>query len=574
MSNTKASPTEGSPSRKENESWEQLPWRKLEKQVFRLQKRIYKASQKDNVKAVHKLQKLLMKSKAAQLIAVRRVTQDNQGKKTAGVDGVKSVNPQSRLQLAEMIHPRQNKKGKPKPVRRVWIPKPGKTEQRPLGIPTMLERCKQALAKLGLEPEWEARFEPNSYGFRPGRACQDAIDAIFLSIKHKTKYVLDADIKGCFDNINQEALIQKLNTYPYMRRLIKGWLKAGIIDNGVFDKTEVGTPQGGVISPLLANIALHGMEEAIKRIKCKGKEKPILIRYADDFVVFHSKQEIVEERSKQVTEFLSDIGLWLSPTKTRITHTFTPHEGQVGFDFLGFTIRQYPVGKHQAGYNAQGKPLGFKTIIQPSIEARKRHMKSIGETIRKYASAPQETVISELNPKTRGWANYYRTVQATRSFAKCDNQLWAQLWRWSVRRHPNKGRKWVKRKYWQKDGNKNWAFNTSDGKYKIRTHKMTEIQRHIKVQGTRSPYDGDFRYWSQRLSNHPMLRSGLPYLLKKQKGKCRMCELSFKDGDLIEIDHITPRSWGGTDETSNLMALHRHCHQKRHHEMSKAGITL
>ena len=443
-----------------------------------------------------------------------------------------------------------------------------------MNMPTMLDRGKQALAKLAIEPEWEAKFEANSYGFRPGRSGHDAIEAIYLSIKSKSKFVMDADIKGCFDNINQEALVRKLATYPYMRSLIKGWLKAGVVDRGVFDETKAGTPKGGVISPLLANIALHGMEEACKNIKKKGKEKPILIRYADDYVLFHSNRKILEESSEKVRAFLEDMGLWLNAKKTRTTHTLTPYEGNVGFEFLGFTIRQFPAGKYLTGTNAQGTPLGFKTIIRPSKEARKRHMKSIGATVRKYASAPQETVIAELNPKIRGWANYYRTVIASETFSKCDNQLWAQLWRWSVRRHSNKGRIWVKRKYWQKDGNKNWAFNTPDGKYQIRKHKMTKIQRHIKVQGTRSPYDGDFKYWSQRLSNHPMLRSGLPYLMKKQKGKCRLCELNFKTEDLIEIDHITPRSMGGGDEPSNLMALHRHCHIKRHQEMMKTGITL
>jgi RNA-directed DNA polymerase len=573
VSHTKASPSEVK-TEQENECWEQLPWRKLEKHVFRLQTRIYKASQKGNVKAVHKLQKLLMKSRAARLIAVRRVTQDNQGKKTAGIDGVKSVKPQERLELAKQIDSRNND-GRPQPVRRVWIPKPGKDEKRPLGIPTMLDRGRQALTKLALEPEWEAKFEPNSYGFRPGRSGHDAIEAIFLSIKHKSKFVFDADIKGCFDNIDQEALLQKLATYPFMRRLIKGWLKAGVIDNGVFDDTKAGTPQGGVISPLLANIALHGMEDACQNVKRKGiKEKPILIRYADDYVIIHSNKEILEESSEQVITFLKSMGLWLNTKKTRITQTLIPYEENVGFEFLGFTVRQFPAGKHRTGTNAQGQPLGFQTVIRPSKEARKRHMSSVGKTVRQYASAPQETVIAELNPKIRGWATYYRTASSSKTFAKCDNQLWAQLWRWSVRRHPNKGRIWVKRKYWQKDGNKNWAFNTPDGKYKIRKHKTTKIQRHTKVKGTRSPYDGDFKYWSQRLSNHPMLRSGLPYLLKKQKGKCRMCNLHFKTEDLIEIDHITPRSMGGGDEPSNLMALHKHCHIKRHQEMTKAGITL
>jgi RNA-directed DNA polymerase len=207
------------------EDWSDLPWRKLEQYVYRLQKRIYRASERGNQVAVHRLQHLLMRSRSARLLAVRRVTQDNQGKKTAGIDGVKSVEPAQRLAMAKTIHPRHHKKRKVRPVRRVWIPKPGKAERRPLGIPTMQDRASQALAKMALEPEWEARFEPNSFGFRPGRGCHDAIGAIFLDIKQRDKYVLDADIRGCFDHIDQTALLRKLTTYPAMRRSIRAWRK-------------------------------------------------------------------------------------------------------------------------------------------------------------------------------------------------------------------------------------------------------------------------------------------------------------------------------------------------------------
>jgi RNA-directed DNA polymerase len=236
-------------------TWNEIDWKVVEVQVFKLQKRIFRASQSGDVKLVHRLQRLLTKSYFGRLWAVRRVTQDNSGKKTAGVDGVKSLTPSQRLELTEELTIDR----KAKPLRRVWIPK-ANGEQRGLGIPTIADRALQALLKMALEPEWEAKFEENSYGFRPGRSCHDAMVAIHIAINHKSKFVLDADIAGCFDNINHDKLLKKLNTSSNFRRQIKAWLKASVMDNLVLSPTESGTPQGGVISPLLANIALHGME--------------------------------------------------------------------------------------------------------------------------------------------------------------------------------------------------------------------------------------------------------------------------------------------------------------------------
>jgi RNA-directed DNA polymerase len=276
--------------------WNTLPWKTIEREVFKLQTRIYQASQRGEVKTVHKLQRLLVKSWYACLFAVRRVTQDNQGKKTAGVDGVKNLSPTHRLALAEKLK-RDPLDPKAQPTRRVWIPKPGKNEHRALGIPVMEDRARQALVKMALEPEWEAKFEPNSYGFRPGRSCQDAVAAVFDSIKQKAKYVLDADIAKCFDRINHNALVQKLNTFPKLRRVVKAWLQAGVMDNGTLFPTATGTPQGGVASPLLANIALHGLETTLvehlsrRTGKTRSKVAPTVIRYADDFVRHEARTE-------------------------------------------------------------------------------------------------------------------------------------------------------------------------------------------------------------------------------------------------------------------------------------------
>ena len=432
----------------ESEAWSKLPWRKLEQHVYRIQKRIYQARKRGNERAVQKLQKLVMKSEAARLLAVRRVTQDNQGKKTAGIDGIKSVSPQGRHLLAHQIHPKHWKNQRPLPVRRVWIPKPGKPdERRPLGIPTMLDRSKQSLAKLALEPEWEAVFEPNSYGFRPGRSCQDAIGAIFNAIRYKPKYVFDADIAGCFDNINQKALLEKLHTYPAMRQAIQAWLEAGVMDGMKVVKTERGTPQGGPLSPLLANVALHGMEAMVAEgYTSKSSEKPMLIRYADDFVLLHSDEKKLQKAADAVKEHLEGMGLELKPSKTKWTHTLTPYQGEVGFNFLGFHVRQFSVGKNRTGKDTHGRKLGFKTLITPSKEAIKRHTHGIKERLRKMRSISQERLIKHLNPVIRGWTRYYRSVVATKTFTICDFILYHQLEQWARHKHPTRGEKWIHRK--------------------------------------------------------------------------------------------------------------------------------
>ena len=555
----------------ESEAWRRLPWRKFEQHVYRIQKRIYRASQRGNQRAVQKLQKLLMKSEAARLLAVRRVSQDNQGKKTAGIDGVKNLKPHQRKQVAHLIHPKHWPQ-KAKPVRRVLIPKPGKDEKRPLGIPTMYERARQYLAKSALEPEWEARFETNSYGFRPGRSCHDAIAAIFIDICQKAKYVFDADIRGCFDNIDQNALLKKLQTYPQLRQAVETWLKAGVMTNGEYTPTESGTPQGGVISPLLMNIALHGLEEAIKNVSRTTRDKPQMVRYADDLVIFHSTLETIVEVKNRVEHWLRKMGLELKPSKTRITHTLTCHEGNVGFEFLGFSIRHYPVGKTHTGTHSHGTPLGFKTIIKPSKEAVKRHLAQLNESIHKHRSAPQGTLIKELDAIIRGWSNYYKTVCSKSEYSRCDFILQQQLWAWATRRHQNKNKHWIRRRYWKEGEGQHSIFATPE-QYDLRKHSATVIQRHVKVKGTASPYDGNLLYWSQRLKNHPTTRGTLAMLLQKQQSKCKWCGLAFREEDHIEIDHITPKSSGGTEKLDNKCALHSHCHDQRHSIHNRDQMT-
>jgi len=511
------------------------------------------------------------------MLAVRKVTQDNQGKNTAGVDGIKSLSPVARLKLVKRL--RLN--DKVKPTRRVWIPKPGTQEKRPLGIPTMNDRALQALVKLALEPEWEARFEPNSYGFRPGRSCHDAIGAIFVAIRLKAKYVLDADIAKCFDRINHKALLGKLNTFPTLRRQIKAWLKSGVMDGKQLFPTDVseaarsaGTPQGGVISPLLANIALHGMEERINQVaetlpgrKRVNKEALSLIRYADDLVILHEDITVIQKCQGVISEWLSDMGLELKPSKTRLCHTLSKYgDEKPGFNFLGFNVRQHTVGKYNSGNNTNGEPLGFKTIITPSKDKMKVHYDRVASIIESHKSAPQTALIGHLNPIIRGWANYYSTVVSKDAYTEQDNLMYLKLRAWAKRRHPNKSGKWVANKYWQTIGGDNWVFATArDGKNPLQLckHSATEIVRHVKVKGDASHYDGNLAYWSSRMGKHPEASLKVATLLKRQNGKCIHCGLLFKDGDLWEVDHIIPKSKGGKDEYKNLQLLHRHCHDTK-----------
>ena len=527
-------------------SWQTIPWPQVEAKVHALQCRIYRAEQRGQRRKVRNLQRLLLRSTSAKLLAVRRVTQDNHGRKTAGIDGVAALEPEDRCLLAQDLSLQQQAQ----PVRRVWIPKPGTEEKRPLGIPTMSDRVAQALVKSVLEPQWEARFEANSYGFRPGRSCHDAIEAIFNAIRYKAKYVLDADIAKCFDRIDHRALLAKIDTFPLLRRIIRGWLKAGVMDGGQLFPTEAGTPQGGVLSPLLANIALHGLEEQVaaafpttKRVN--GKQvcwTPTVIRYADDFVVLHPDLDVIRHCKQVIEDWLRGMGLELKPSKTSVSHTLNQQEGKVGFDFLGFTIRQFPVGTHHTGTNGQGKPLGFKTLNKPSKRQVKAHHDQLKGIVHDLRTAPQQALIARLNPVIRGWANYFRIAVSKATFATLDDRLYSTLRRWAYRRHDAV----------------------------LFKHARTRIVRHVKVQGGRSPFDGDWLYWGSRWGHYPDVSPILARLLKEQQGRCAYCKGRFFPGeDLIERHHKDRDRTN--NHGSNHQLLHRHCHDAVHRQRQQAA---
>jgi RNA-directed DNA polymerase len=413
----------------------------------------------------------------------------------------------------------------------------------------------QKLVALALEPEWEAKFEPNSYGFRPGRSAHDAIEAIFNYIRLKPKSILDADIEKCFDNIAREPLLDKLNAIGPIARLVCGWLKAGILDGDRFLFPEAGVPQGGVISPLLCNVALHGFESALTSVSTTFRIA--VIRYADDVIILCEDLETLLKVERQAETWLAEMGLRLKPSKTRITHTLNQHEGNVGFDFLGFNVRQYQVGRYHTRTH-RGKP-GFKTLVKPSKEGCKRHLREVREVIRRHKGAPQAALVRVLNPKMRGWAQYYSACVAKETFDWMDEQVFHKLYRWARFRHPRKTGGWSVKRYWKRKGER---LNFGDGTAWLVKYADTPIKRHVKVRGDKSPYDGDWPYWVQRLGRDPTKPARVVNLLKRQRYRCGLCGLCFGTEDVIEVHH-----WDSdrlNNRYTNLVVLHGHCHDEIH----------
>jgi RNA-directed DNA polymerase len=511
--------------------WGSVDWPDVEDQVRRLRQRIFTASRAGDLSKVRNLQKLMLRSRANALLSVRRVTERNAGRKTAGIDGTVVVTAPGKAALADSVQ-RHDASHKPIPVKRVYIRK-ANGKERPLGIPVIFDRALQAHVASALEPEWEARFEPKSYGFRPGRGCHDAISCIFLTVSGKSArrcWVLDADLAAAFDRIDHSHLLSQLGTFP-ARELVERWLKAGVVEKGRFAQTEEGTPQGGVISPVLLNVALHGMEEAAGvRYQTSGThagdtmaDSPVVVRYADDVLALCVSRVQAEEVKARLATWLAPKGLTFNEDKTQVIHL------DDGFNFLGFNVRRY-----------QGKLL-----IKPSKAAVQRHRKRLAAEMLALRGANAKAVIARLNPIIRGWSAYYRGVVSSKEFSKLDSHVWTLTYKWAKYSHSNKSKHWVVNRYFgsfNRSRRDRWVFGDRTSGIYLLKHSWTKIVRHQLVPGTASPDDPTLaEYWARRRQRKtpPLDRVSLRQL-KAQHDRCQLC-----DAPLLLTDHEpqSPEEW-------------------------------
>jgi RNA-directed DNA polymerase len=528
-------------------AWDGINWANVQRHVRRLQARIVKATQVGRHNKVKALQWLLTHSFSGKALAVKRVT-ENKGKNTPGVDKITWKTPVAKTNAIASMKRRGYSS---LPLRRVLIPKKnGKT--RPLGIPVMKCRAMQALHLLALEPVAETTADLNSYGFRPERSTADAGEKCFTSLARKVsaEWVLEADIQGCFDKISHDWMAANI---PTDKAILKKWLKAGFVYQNEHFPTEAGTPQGGIISPVLANMTLDGLEAMLAEKFPKAKRtglKMNMVRYADDFIITGNSKEWLEQEVKPaVVEFLAERGLVLSPEKTKITHI------RDGFDFLGWNIRKYD----------------GKLLMKPSKANVKAHLDKIREVIKGNKTAKQENLIRLLNPVLRGWANYHSHVVAKKTFIWVDKHVWSMLWQWAARRHPNKEARWVKEKYFKTRGTRNWVFaateNKEDGmqrEFILLSESDTPIQRHIKIKADANPHDPQWEpyfesRWGKKMLKSPRGRAKLYRVWLRQDGMCSTCQEEITKDTPWDVRYIVKRTGGGTDAARNLRMHHLNC---------------
>lgn len=537
-------------------SWHAIAWVKVYQAVARIQTRIAKAVQAGEWRKARSLQRLLTKSTGAKALAVRRVT-ENHGRKTPGVDRQTWSTPEAKW---EALNDLKTSGYKPLPLRRIYIPKTN-GEKRPLGIPTMRDRAMQALHLLALDPVAETVGDSHSYGFRRERSTADAIVQVrnVLGRQASPKWVLEGDIKGCFDNISHDWLISNV---CMDKGVLRKWLKSGFIETGKLFPTKAGTPQGGIISPVLANLALDGLQSELtslfRTVRDARAAKVNLVRYADDFIITGSSKEFLENEVRPlVVEFLAARGLVLSEKKTKITHVTE------GFDFLGWNVRLFAEG----------------LLVRPAKKNVKAFLDKIRMLLKSMKAVAPGTVIDELTPVIRGWANYHRSQNTTRTFAKCDHQIWQALWRWACRRHPTKGKRWIKQRYFRCVKGRQWRFADKDKLLPVLDGYRKYV--HIKINGAANPYDPkDDAYFSKRLAQRMGRtlegRYKLRWLWWWQEGRCPVCEQKITRETGWHLHHIVKRSERGSDELTNLMLLHPNCHMQHHinEKYGPAGISM
>jgi RNA-directed DNA polymerase len=494
-------------------NWIDVNWTSCELKVYNLQCKIFKASKNNSIREVRKLQRELIKMIEAKFIAVRRVSQDNAGKQTPGIDGriYRSGDDKSKLAKSLVLD------GHSDPIKRVYIPKGTQGELRPLGLPTIRDRSKQMLVTLALEPEWEARFDYNSYGFRPGYSAGDARWMLARQIQNGPKFVLDADIEKCFDNISHDYLMRKLGQSGAIESQILAWLQAKVIEpageNKSLNQDNKGTPQGGIISPLLANVTLNGMEDVVK-----GR----LIRYADDFIVLDRDDQTIEQDYNSLVDYFRPMGLSFNDGKTSFGHTMDYYQGRPpGFDFLGFHYRNYHVSKHSGVKNTRGKNQDFITVCRPSNKSVRKHKQIIRTELKRLKSAPIAKVIKQLSKRITGWAEYFSLSQSTKTFTSLDGWLFERIKRWGAKRSKGTGHFVVKSLSKVK-----WRLSCiSNGRtLSLKRYDSFKVKKWVKVKKGASYYDGSPEYYARRLSLTNSKISRMRGVLVKQQYNCAVCK--------------------------------------------------